>query len=327
MSQHDLPLWARGLAAVLLLISSWWLLHTETLRSVVGDSIALLSLGVIAVFILRGMHLPLGIWPVGPWRKEFSVSVVVAVALVFAVFIVLASPSESADLRGRLDVGTFLLVMAGVVAWGFSWAFVKQREYLPWYGIAAAAALLPCAVALMGLQFRAGGSTELCVLSTQQGPAGMLCDTTVLRSFVLLVPLGVAAGLVTVELTFRRMLLGLPDRTGLLLILCGAVVSAAWVGLVAADIPGVGYSWWLAGLGAVGAGCLYALSGSLLVSALYSALVFSFSDAVLYGSATMEEAANPPASLGIEFALAHLAVAGMLAALVFKRKGLLRGIR
>ncbi len=62
MSQRDLPLWARGLAAALLIIASWWLVETDTLRGAVGDSIALVSLGIVTVSILQGMHLPLGLW-------------------------------------------------------------------------------------------------------------------------------------------------------------------------------------------------------------------------------------------------------------------------
>ena len=125
MSQHDLPLWARGLAAVLLIIASWWLVETETLRVAVGDSIALLSLCIVTVSILRGMHLPLGLWPEGPWRSQFSKSVVVAVAVFFGICFVLFDPSSEALVEG-IDKGVLVLAVIGVVAWGFSWAFVRQ---------------------------------------------------------------------------------------------------------------------------------------------------------------------------------------------------------
>ena len=118
MSQRDLPIWARGVAAGLLLFASWWLFNTEGIRSVVGDSIGALCLGVIAASILQGMHLPFALWPDGPWRKQFSVPGVVATAAVLAIMILIPRAVRSDVLASQLDVGYGIVVVVGNVVGG-----------------------------------------------------------------------------------------------------------------------------------------------------------------------------------------------------------------
>jgi hypothetical protein len=322
--QRDLPLWARGAAAVLFLFASWWMLETETLRGLVGDAVAPLSVGVVAAFILRGMHLPISIWPNGPWRSRFSAGTVVAVALVFGLLIVVGRPALSSGLVAWLEPGVALVVVVGVAAWGFTWAFVQQRKYLPWFGAAVGAGLVPWGLALVGLILR-GGSDAVCLVSTGGLPDAPVCQGTALGTLAFLTALGAAAALVTTELAFRRLLIGHPDRAGLMLIAGAAAVATLWWMLVGAGSQMFVAPWWLAGLSAMGAGCLYVLSGSLLVSGLYYALVLAGSDAIRYAAAATESA--PAGAGGWEFGVAHLVAVLTFAVLVVRQKGVLRGIR
>ncbi len=321
MPPRELPLWARAVASALLLFASWWLLETETLRGLVGYAIAPLSLGVVAAFILQGMHLPLGLWPNGPWRDRFSMGTVVAVAAVFAALILAARPYRLPELAAELEPGMAVLIVVGVVAWGFAWAFVHQRRFLPWYGAAAAAALIPFMLAVFALLVR--GESNLCVLSTT-GAEGATCGATVIEALVFLTAVGSAAGLVTSELAFRRLLVGHPDRAGLVLVLGAALIATLWTLLVTAESRLFEAPWWLSALAAAGAGSLYVLSGSLLVAALYSGLTFAGFEALRVATPTMEGA--PPVVVGWEYTAAHAIAIVMLCLFVARRKGILRGI-
>ena len=97
MSQHDVPLWLRVPAAGLCLLAAWWLRSTDAIAEPIGASIALLGLAVVAAFVLKGLSLPIGLWPDGPWRRTFSVAVVLLVALAFSVLFVLFDPFPSSQ--------------------------------------------------------------------------------------------------------------------------------------------------------------------------------------------------------------------------------------
>jgi hypothetical protein len=324
LSQHDLPLWARGATAGLVLFAAWWLLSTDVLRTAVGESLGLLCLGVISVFTLRGMHLPLSVWPDGPWRHHFSVIAVIGVAIAFAVLILIAGPNQPQELTARLDRGMIALVVIGAVFWGFAFGFVKQSPFLPWYIAAVFIALLPSIVSLVfgGGAAPTGGS--MCVWNAGeigQNGSTEVCRTAVLPSLLFLVPVGAAAKLVTEELAFRRVLIGQPGSAGLAQVVCSSVVAAVWFALLTwMDVSGSD-SVVLGGLGALTAGCLYALSGSLLVSALYSA-VFSASYWSLRLSHT-ESITDAGRAVPASLWASAVAVGAVVAVLLVRRNGLL----
>lgn len=302
MSPRDLPLWARAAAAVLLVFAGWWLASTAAIRGVVGPSVAPLSLGVVAGFILRGMHLPLDLWPAGPWRRRFATPAVLGVAAALAVVLVVAAPPPDTMARRVVDPGAFALVPVGAVAWGFGVALVRQRRYLPWYGVAGLAALAPLAV---GLLAHGGGS-------------GVAWDVAA-RTLVFTAGIAVAGALVTEEIALRRLLIGQPSGAGVVVVLLAAAVGAVWHVVVGASLGEGGLSplWRAVAAGAFVAAPLYVLSRSLLVSALATGL----GTGALVTLATL-------GALGdlTPVFLAQGTVALVLTALVARRNGIWRGL-
>jgi hypothetical protein len=274
---RDLPLWARALVGGSLVIVSWWFLSAEGIRGIVGSSVGVVVLGIVSASSLRGMHLPLGLWLDGPWRQRFSVGVVVVVSVVFSTVMVLADPQAPSALA-LIDRGAFGLVLVGVVGWGFTWSIAVQRGYVGWYAIATVAGLAPffTGVLTQGLTVPDG----LCLVSAD--PAGG-CEGSALRVLGFLVPAYAAIALVTIELTFRRLLIGAPQDASALIVLASGLVYALWTAMVGPDAPLVAVPWWLALSGAVTAGCIYALGGSLLVSSLYTGLFYGSHMAMLAG--------------------------------------------
>lgn len=307
MSPRDLPLWARGAAGALLIFAAWWLVSTAAIRATVGPSVALVSLGVVAAFILRGMHVPLDLWPRGPWRGVMPPGGVLATGLGFAAVIVLMRPPELSPLLRLLDGGVYVLVPAGAVAWGVALALVRQRSYLPWYGGAAAAALAPLVLSLVW----GGGDPAT--------PVSGVAWAASLRTLVFAATVGAAAGLVTEELALRRLLIGQPADAGLAVVVLAGVVAAAWHAVVGTALHGGGLPpvWVSVAAGSFAAGALYVLSGSLLVSALCNALVF--------GGAMALEVARPALQPAVTL-VPQVAVALLLLGLVARRNGLLRGL-
>ncbi len=319
MSQRDLPLWARGVAAGLSVFASWWLLSTDALRSTIGDSVGILCLGVIAVFILRGMHLPLSVWPFGPWRKSFRVVAVIAVAVVIAGLILLSGMNQPPVLASSIDAGMAVLVVTGALFWGFAYGFVKQRSFLPWYLIAVIIAILPYLVNLL-LSIGGEGSGDSLCIWTRQGAAESACQAAMLPTLMFLVAVGATSTLVTEELAFRRLLIGQPQRAGLLAVLGAAVIAAAWyavLGLMDVSFPAPLV---LGAVGALNAGCIYVLSRSLLVSALYSAVFMASYWALTLSLLDAGAQVGPQVPLSIW--LTALGIGIGLAAIVAKQNGL-----
>lgn len=313
MSPRDLPLWARGAAAPLLVVGSWWLLRTEPIRSPIGDSVALVALGVIAGSMLRGMHVPIALWPDGPWRRRFSSTTVVAVALAFAALAVL-SRTVAPSTERSVDPGTYAVAAVGVVTWGVAWAMVRQRRYAPWFGIALAAGVLPALAVGATTLFRDG-------LAVGCATGAGSCVGNAVGAFAFPTVVGAATGLVTRELAFRRLLVGAPAAAGGVVIVLAATVEAIWV-WVTGVWPGaaLGGPWWTAGAAAVAAGSLYALSGSLLASSVCSAAI-----GAAYGAtAAVSNGASGPT---LSYAIAVGVVAAALLVAVVRTRGWLAGVR
>ncbi|MFQ6045311.1 MAG: hypothetical protein ACE5PT_02995 [Gemmatimonadales bacterium] len=271
-----MTLWARGAAVPLLILASWWAGRTEALRNLAGESIAVAALGVVAVFILRGMNLPLGLWPEGPIRRKLDVKVVALVALMFVLLVVAPHPEAYPGLEAILDPTALAVASVGVGALAVSAGLVEQWPVGRWYGIAAGAALLPVAVGLA----LAPGSTDLCVFSA--GP-GSGCEAALVPALSFGAAVAVPMTFVTEELAFRRMLLGRGAGAGLALVLGAALAASLWWALAWRGAWSVGPWFWA--LGAVAAGGLYALSGSLIVSAWYSGLLLAGQFALRMGLA------------------------------------------
>jgi len=307
LSQRDLPLWARGVAAGLLLFSSWWLFNTEGIRSFVGDSVGAVSLGVIAASTLRGMHLPLALWPDGPWRKQFSVPAVLATATLVAALILIARASGWDDAVTQIDIGSAITVVVGAVGLGFAVGFVRQRRYLAWYGIAVGLAMLPTAC---GLLF---GSRSL---------AGV---APVVPSLMALTAIGITSKLVTEEIAFRRLVIGIAPGAGLLAVLASAAAAMAWYALLSRSGIGGPAITLVGTLGALCAGCIYVLSKSLVVSALFNAVYTAAHLSVALTARS--EATGGIATVTTPAWVAAAAVSVTLAVVVVKQNGFFGNLR
>jgi hypothetical protein len=330
LTQRDLPIWARAVAAGLLLFASWWLFNTEAIRSVVGDSVGALCLGVIAASILQGMHLPFALWPYGPWRKQFSVPWVIATALLVAIMILIARAVRSDLLATQVDVGTGITVVVGAIGLGFAIGFVRQRRFLKWYGIALGLALLPLAFELLAESIGASGvSAGLCVLSSPQDPiAGSPlgnCTVALVPSLVFLTAIGVTSKLVTEEIAFRRLLIGITPGAGLLSVLASTATAFLWYAVLAKSGAAATGIVALGTLGAFSAGCIYVLANSLLVSALFNA-VYTAGYWTLALS-TSDSASAATSAISHPMWIASSAICVVLAAIIAKRNGFFGNIR
>lgn len=312
------------MAGALLIVASWWLLQAEPIQSVVGPSVALIGLTVVAVSLLRGMHLPLGLWPAGPWRDAVSGRVMVGVGLVVALLIVIADPAVP-EIVDRIDPGMFVAVIAGTVVWGLSWAIVSQRAYVGWYGLATMFAVLPLLAGVVELA-ATRGNLELCILTASPSvEAG--CPVSGIRTFGFMLPVYVATLLITVELAFRRLLVGNPKKAGLALVIVAALLYGGWVAVVARDLQAVPHTWWMGILGAVGAGSLYVLSKSLQVSCWFTALLLAGQAGLTASIPHAMEGGDPEPATLLTYGVVLGGVVLLLAILVVRRRGFTTGLR
>jgi hypothetical protein len=202
-------------------------------------------------------------------RPRFSIGITILVAVVFGLLMVAGDPRSEAVV-GEIDRGVFALTVLGVVGWGFSWSLVRQAGYAGWFGLAATTGLAPFLVGLLEAGVAPGGGLCLFATTAESGCAG-----ATMRVFLFLVPAYAAIGLITFELTFRRLLIGLPRHAHTLAIAASAGLVAAWTALVGGDVPLFAVPWYVALLGALAAGSLYVLAGSLLVSSSCTALLYA----------------------------------------------------
>lgn len=313
---RDLPLWARAATAGLAVFASWWLVETAAIQSIVGLSVVWLGVGVVAASALRGMHVPLGLWPESATRTRFSPVWVIAAGAVVGVLLVFSRPASAPDLFLKLDRGRYALVIIGGLAWGFSLAFVKQQRFVPWYGVAIIAGLAPA-----GIELWAAGAfqSELCWYGAGNCRAGIA--QVLAFSLAVITP----SALVTVDLAFRRVLLGRLPGAGVLLVIAAALFAALWRVVLGLDaVTVVSASWW-AGAAAI-AGAIYALSGSLLVSSLYVGVLEGAALAAHLGSAARGWQTMGLGDWSTPALATQASIVVLLLLLVWRRNGLLGGM-
>ncbi len=316
------------MAVVALLLASWWFLRNDSLHGLLGDSIAPLSLGVMAVLILLGMRVPIGIWPSGPWRERFSVPAVLVVAIVCALTIVIAGRAGSGYVTSQVDLGKGMLVVAGTVAWGFAIAFVHQRPFIGWYAAAATLGLLPAIAGLLvDVSGQGGEAYQMCFFTLGETSAvdaeSTRCAAAAVPALMFLVALGATSKLAAEELAFRRLLVGEPEGAGLLPVLIASVAAMAWYGLLSLSGMGGTNLILLGSISALTATCLYVLSGSLLVSALYSGTL-SAGVAASALSRPIRDGQNFSAPSGHAMWGTALAISIALSVIVLRRNGMVR---
>lgn len=326
MSRSDPPIWVRAVTAVLLLFASWWLLETEVLRKLVGDSVAMIALGIVAFPVLRGMHLDVGVWPEGPWRDRFKTGAMVWTAVGIAVLLLVSRFGMTDSLAALIDIGDFALVVTGAIFWGTGTGMVRQRPYLGWYALAALLAMVPILFGVAAQMWLSeGGLVErLCLWQTEQegGANGSTsCVTAAAPPFLFLVAVSLPSALITEELAFRRLLIGCARQTGLIWVLAASVVAAGWYWLLV-ESGLAGYpAMLLGGVGAVSAGCLYVLSRSLMVSAVFSGFLLAGTGALQIGRQTSGATASQVQMVPLSVWVPMVMIAAGLSIVVAKRNG------
>jgi hypothetical protein len=307
-------------AAALLLLASWWLLNTMSIRVFVGESIGALCLGVIAVSILQGMHLPLAIWPDGPWRKQFATPAVLGTAFVIAALILISRVANVEPAVERIDLGNGIAVVIGTVGLGFGVAFVKQSKFFAWYAIALVLAVLPFLTSL-ALGDR---TVPLCMFSVPVSETN--CNAAVIPSLVFLTGVGVTFKLVTEELAFRRLLIGASSGAGIASILFSSLVACAWYLVLSRAGVEVAGGIVTGALGAVSAGCIYVLSKSLVTSAIFTAVYAAGNVSLAVANATADTTAAVAGDAWPAVIVSSV-VALLLAAVVFRKHGFLGNLK
>ena len=307
----------------MLLIGPWWVVHTEGLTAIVGHSIGVMAVGVLAASVIRGIGAPIGLWPEGDFRERFVPWFVVGVAAAFGLAMAFSRIGLAPGAMRLMDIGVWVIVISGVLAWGFVVAFVPQRSYGLWFGIAVVLAVAPYAIGAAASDIGA----EACLVAIAEDATSRSCEISVVRGMLFFVPASIAGALVTYELGFRRLLIGDPETAGVVLVIVSALVATAWAWIVGGDISGLASNAWVLGATALGAGCLYVLSGSLLVSSVYTGSVVGTH--LAFGLATRLEFAANPSMLGMRGSLAwlHLGVGVALLVVVGRRRGILGGLR
>jgi Type II CAAX prenyl endopeptidase Rce1-like len=310
LSQRDLPIWSRVVAAILLLVAGWWAAHSSRLVAVIGDSVVEISAGVVSLSLLLGMRLPLDLWPRAPVRERFSIGLCVAVAVVLGTMLMLSKPTGLPTEFGHYGKAALPIVVLGGTVWALAWGRTNQLAFGRWYGTAAAAAVGPWITSLLVLLV--------------MGRLAPVSVAIFLGSFLFFFVVTTTGSLITQELAFRRVLVGQSGDSGLLIMLAAAVIFGMWN----AVLPQGGSVWPVIATTTVNGcvmGALYILSRSLLVSSLYhglnSGLVRGWQIAMIESTGATKQA-----PLWIPMAVATTVVAIALAVRVNRRTGLLGAV-
>ena len=253
-SSLDLSARARIALAASLVITAWGLPRLPLVQRLAGGTAVPLAAGACALVALLAARLPLGF----RWGPPRSARLVPDVARGFAVGAVCAAGLLFDDNAARLaavwhdDRATSVALLAGAAAWGAAVATTRQRTLWHWYAAAAGAALLPEAAVI--------------ALLRPSAPSGFVAP------FVFFLIADTTVALVTEELAFRRALLGPPESARLSALVLMAVAFGLWHAVQPA-YGGAPLGTFLGtALGGFVAGCIYVLSGSLTVAALYHGL-------------------------------------------------------
>jgi len=243
---------------------------------------------------------------------------------VFSLAIGFSKIALATEARSLVDVGLWVIVISGVLAWGFVVAFVPQRPYAQWLVGAAVLASAPYAIGAVASDV--GNAKQACLFGVPDVAGPNSCEISVFRGLLFFVPASIGGALVTYELGFRRLMVGDPGTGGVVLVIVAALVAGAWAWMVGGDIPGFASRAWVLGATAIGAGSLYVLSGSLLVSSVYTGtavgthLAFGLAGRIdLEGDLSMLD-------MGGSLAWLHLGIGVALLIIVGRQRGMLGGL-
>ncbi len=307
LSRLNTDLLTRVAGAALLLGAGWFSIHSELLRGLLGDSVHQIAIGVVAVSILLGMKSPFEFWT-APLRDAFSIRTGISTAVVIGLVIVASRSSGIAAHLVRENPGALVMTVVGGAVWASGFGAMHQRRSAKWYGIAAACALAPFIGAYVAGGWAMRDTFELTALRFAQVSAFLVVVQTV-------------SALVTLELAFRRVLIGKPGKASLATVLVSGLIFGAWFVMVQADVVNLPIALASGTLIGLIAGGIFALSGSLLVSALYSGGLLGLA-LTLDAAAQME---LPSFLLGqyLRSVVAiNIVIAAVLLVLVYRRSGL-----
>ncbi|MBI1967191.1 MAG: CPBP family intramembrane metalloprotease [Gemmatimonadetes bacterium] len=251
-SSRDLSLASRISLSVLLVTLAWAVPRTPAIRAGGGTAVPL-SAGLAALVTLLALRVPLRLWPDAGRRAIPDVRKGAALAAIVAACLLAGGNAVRTRHLWHGDVAAVVALLAGAAVWGAVVAASTQRSAWRWYLVAAGVALLPEAVHIGILR-----------PDVAAGP--------VVAASLYFLAADALVLLVTEELAFRRALCGPPESAGLGALALMAVAFGLWHAVQ----PGyTGSPVWIfvgTSLGGFVTGCLYALSGSLLVAAAYHAL-------------------------------------------------------
>jgi membrane protease YdiL (CAAX protease family) len=303
LSQRDLPVWARAIAAALLIAGGWFSARSN-LEHMLGAAIVDLSAGVIAVSVLLGMRLPLDLWPRAPQRARFSVTLALATAFGLGGLILLGGPIAGV----YVEEGQFAAIIALTVG-GVAFALAAGRTMLTafskWFGLAVTCAVLPGIAGILALTLQDGGMPAMDVSRFFRGAAFFLV-------------LGSAMALVTQELAFRRLLIGQSGDAGLVAVILAAFVFGIWHATNPVASAGVLPALGAGAAGGLVAGSLYILSRSLLVPACYYGVRIALARGIELGVGGGEAVS---AQIEVVGAAVTAGIALILAVMVVRRSG------
>ncbi len=307
LSRLDRDLWTRVAGAALLLGAGWFSIHSERLLGLLGDSVHQVAIGAVAVSVLLALKSPFEFWT-APLRDSFSIKTGISTAVVIGLVIVASRSSGMTAQLLRENPGALVMTIVGGTVWASGFGAKHQRRSAKWYGIAAACALAPFVGAYVAGGWAMRETFELTALRFVQVSAFLVVVQSV-------------SALVTLELAFRRVLIGKPGEASLATVLVSGLAFGAWFVMVQVDVANLPIALMSGTLIGLIAGGIFALSGSLLVSALYSGGLLGLA-LTLDATARMELPSFLLGQLLRSVVAINILIAAVLLVLVYRRSGL-----